>query len=75
MPEVLDRVLEVVLQTAICENGWLAIRSGDFFIIKANAGCEECQGERINIEANPLMREITNSRQARLVEKAKLNGP
>ena len=65
----LDRVLEMVLQTAECKQGWLAIRKGDFFEIKACAGCESNLGERINIEANPLLSEINNSLQGRLVEK------
>jgi signal transduction histidine kinase len=69
LPEVLDRVLEIVLQTAACKIGWLAIRSGDFFEIRAYSSCESCMGERISIEANPFLGEIINSRQARLVEK------
>jgi len=72
VPEVLDRVLEMVLQTAGFKQGWLAVRSGDFFDVKACTGCENSLGERINIEANPLLREIINSLQARLVEKGGL---
>ncbi len=34
LPEALDRILELVLRTAGCKTGWLAIRSGDFFEIK-----------------------------------------
>ena len=71
-PEVLNRVLEMVLETATCEHGWLAIRSGDFFDVKACANCESCLGERIYIEANPFLREIISSLQARLVEKEDL---
>jgi len=71
-PEVLDRVLEMVLETAACEQGWLAIRAGDFFDVKACANCESSLGERINIEANPFLREIISSLQARLVEKKDL---
>ena len=69
VPEVMDRVLEMVLQAAACDKGWLAILSGDFFEIRANAGCETDLGERISIESNPLLREITNSGRARLVKK------
>ena len=47
VPEVLDRVLEMVLQTAAFTKGWLAVRSGDFFDIKACAGCINSLGERI----------------------------
>jgi signal transduction histidine kinase len=69
VPEVLDRVLEMVLQTADREQGWLAIRKGNYFEIKACASCESSLGERINIEANPLLREINHSLQERFVEK------
>jgi signal transduction histidine kinase len=69
VPEALDRVLEMVLHTADCAQGWLAIRKGDYFDIKACARCESNLGERINIEANPLLREINHSLQERLVEK------
>ena len=72
VPEVLDRVLEMVLETANCEQGWLAIRSGDFFDVKACANCESCLEERIYIEANPFLREIISSLQARLVQKEDL---
>ena len=69
LPEVLDRVLELVLQMAACDVGWLAIRSGDFFEIKAYSNCKDCSEERISIEANPLLREIINTGSARLLEK------
>jgi len=69
VPEVLNRVLEMVLQTADSKHGWLAIRKGNFFDVKACESCECNLGERINIEANPLLREITISLQAQLMEK------
>jgi signal transduction histidine kinase len=69
LPEVLNRVLELSLQTAESETGWLAIRSGDFLEIKAYKNCEGRPGERISVDANPLLREIIQNRQARLVEK------
>ncbi len=72
LPEVLDRVLELVLQTAASKSGWLAIRAGDFFEIKAHQNCENCAGERISIDANPLLREIVKTRQARLVERGEI---
>ena len=72
LPEVLDRVLELVLQTAVSKSGWLAIRAGDFFEIKAHQNCEKCAGERISIDANPLLREIVKTRQARLVVRSEI---
>ena len=69
LPEVLDRVLELVLQTAATEAGWLAIRSGDFFEIKAYINCKGCSGERISIDANPLLRDMVKTRQGKMVEK------
>ena len=68
VPEVMNRVLELVLQTAGCDMGWIAVRSGDFFEIKAFVNCENCVEERISIEPNPLLREIIDTRQARVVE-------
>ncbi len=69
LPEVLNRVLGLSLQTAESEVGWLAIRSGDFLEIKACKNCEGCSGVRISIDANPLLREISNKLQGRLVEQ------
>ena len=69
LPEVLDRVLEMVLKSATAKLGWLAVRSGDFFEIKAISNTEAALGERISIEANPLLREIINSRQIHHVDK------
>jgi len=70
LPEVLVRVLELVLRTAACQAGWLAIRAGDFFEIQASQGCENCTGVRISIDSNPLLRELVKSRQARLLERS-----
>ena len=69
LPQALDRVLELVLRAAVCETGWLAIRSGDYFEIRAQLCCEGCSEARISIEANPLLREIIKTRRARVVEK------
>ncbi len=72
LPQVLDRVLEMVLQTAASETGWLAIRSGDFFEVRAYSGCETYSADRISIEANPLLLEIIKSCQGRVVNKGEV---
>jgi two-component system, NtrC family, sensor kinase len=72
LPQALDRVLELILKGAACETGWLAIRSGDYFEVRAQLCCEGCSDVRISIEANPLLREITKTRRARIVEKNNL---
>ncbi len=69
LPEVLDRVLEMVLKTADSEIGWLAIRSGDFFEVRAFQKCKSLTGEEIPIESNPLLREIIKTHEAKLVQK------
>ncbi len=69
MPEALDRMLELVLNKAGCNSGWLAVRSGDYFEIKAYQNCEDCSDIRISIEANPLLREVVKSCKVRVVEK------
>jgi signal transduction histidine kinase len=68
LPEALDHILELILSSAACEVGWLAVRSGDYFEIKAHSGCDGCSGVRISIEANPLLQEIVKTHQARVVE-------
>jgi two-component system, NtrC family, sensor kinase len=67
LPEVLDRVLELICQTAECESGWMAIRSGDHLDIKAQKNCLDFKEERISIDANPLLREIVRTRQGKMV--------
>jgi two-component system, NtrC family, sensor kinase len=69
LPQALDRILDLILKTADSETGWLAIRSGDYFEIRAHSNCGDCDETRISIEANPLLREIAKSRQARSIEK------
>jgi signal transduction histidine kinase len=69
VPEALDSVLEMVIKTADCDQGWLAIRKGNYFEIKACANCESNLEKRISIRTNPLLREINQSLQERLVEK------
>jgi two-component system, NtrC family, sensor kinase len=69
LPEVLGRVLELTLHTAQGHAGWLAIRVGDYFEIKAFKNCVGSSRERISIDANPLLRDMAQERQARwLVE-------
>ena len=69
LPQAMDRVLDLVLKAAACNTGWLAIRSGDYFEIRAQLGCEGYSDVRISIEANPLLREIIKTRKVRVVEK------
>jgi GAF domain-containing protein len=69
LPRALDRILGIIIQSATCQGGWLAIRSGDFLEIKVHSNCEECQDARLSIEANPLLRELIQTRQARIVRK------
>ncbi len=69
LPQAMDRVLDLVLKAAACNMGWLAIRSGDYFEIRAQLGCEGYSDVRISIEANPLLREIIKTRKVRVVEK------
>jgi signal transduction histidine kinase len=69
LPEALDRVLELLMRAAACKTGWLAVRSGDYFEIKASRDCNGSADTRIPIEANPLIREITRTCEARVIEK------
>ena len=69
LPEALDHILGMVLKTVACDSGWLAIRSGDYFEIRAHSGCDDCSGVRISIESSPLLQEISKTRQAQVIEK------
>ncbi|MGD0879682.1 MAG: GAF domain-containing protein [Anaerolineales bacterium] len=69
VPEALDRVLKMVLKTADCDHGWLAILKGNYFEIKSCANCANNLEKRISIGANPLLSEINQTLQERLVEK------
>lgn len=75
LPEALDHILELILSAADCGTGWLAIRSGDYFEIKAHLGCNECADVRISIEANPLLREIIKTHQPRVVKRGNTEWP
>lgn len=70
LPEALDRILELILRSSACKTGWLAVRSGDYFEIRAQRDCSDCTDTRISIEANPLLREIVKACEGRIVEKA-----
>jgi putative methionine-R-sulfoxide reductase with GAF domain len=69
LPRALDRILSLVMQTATCQGGWLAIRSGDYLEIKVHSNRMEFQDSRLSIDANPLLLEIIQSKQARIVRK------
>jgi signal transduction histidine kinase len=69
LPSSLDRILNLITQTTMCQGGWLAIRSGDYLEIKVHSISDEYKDTRLSIEANPLLREIIKSRQARIVRK------
>ena len=69
LPEAMSRILELILKAASCEAGWLAIRSGDYFEIRAFQDCDDCSDVRISIEANPLLRDIIRTCRGRIVEK------
>ena len=62
IPQALDRILDLFISTDIYQGGWLAVLSGDYLEIKAYSNCADCQGKRLSIVANPLLREITRYR-------------
>lgn len=68
LPQAFDHVLGMALKKAGCLGGWLSIRSGDYLEIKAHSGGEYVN-ERVSIDANPLLRGIVHSRQARQVTR------
>ncbi len=72
-PQALDQILAHVLKSVNCQGGWLAIRTGDQFEVKCAASCPEVGGERIPIEANPLLRELLRKRLPRQVSKGQLD--
>lgn len=71
LPQALDRVLRGVLQEIPCQGGWLSIRSGDFLEVRAQVGCPDCQGNRLPLDANPLLRSIAQKRTGVMVTAGK----
>ncbi|MGD0611667.1 MAG: GAF domain-containing protein [Anaerolineales bacterium] len=71
LPQALDQILGVVLHSVPSEGAWLAVRSGDVFEIKAVTNCPDCAGKRIPIEANPLLREFSQTHIPRIVNKGR----
>ncbi len=69
LPEALERILDLILRTAGCKTGWLAIRSGDYFEIRASRECQDCSDVRVSIEANPLLREIIKNCRGLIVHQ------
>ncbi len=71
-PKALDQILDAVLTAINYQEGWLAIRSGDVFEIKAAANHDDAVGKRLAIEANPLLREISHSHPVRSITRGEL---
>src|SRR5271157_599867 len=71
LPQALDQILGVVVHGVPCQGAWLAVRSGDVFEIKAVTNCPDSAGKRIPIEANPLLREFSQTRLPRIVNKGR----
>ncbi|MEZ0395191.1 MAG: GAF domain-containing protein [Anaerolineales bacterium] len=67
LPKAFDRALRGVLREIPCQGGWLAIRSGDFLEVRAQVGCPEGLGNRISLDANPLLRSISQKRSGVMV--------
>lgn len=63
----LDRILGTIMQTSTRQGGWLAIRFGNYLEIKVDSNCTDCKDIRLSIDANPLLREPIQSRQARII--------
>jgi signal transduction histidine kinase len=69
LPRALDRILGIIMQATTYQGGWLAVRSGDYLEIKVHSNCADCQDTRLSIDANPLLRELIQSRQAQIVRE------
>ncbi len=65
----LNKILNMFLQTANCQGGWLAVRSGDYLEIKVQSNCDDCQNTRLSIDANPLLRELMRTKQLGIYHK------
>ncbi len=72
LPEALSQLSEPIFRTVDCQGGWLAIRSGDTLEIKVGSNCKNVLKKKISIEANPLLREISQTLRPCLVEKSQL---
>lgn len=69
LPKALNISLDLVLKAAGCKNGWLAIRSGDYFEVRAYSGSDDCADARVAIDSSLLLREAAQNGGPRLVEK------
>jgi signal transduction histidine kinase len=69
LPKALNISLDMILRTAGCKNGWLSVRSGDNFEIKAHMNCADSANTRISIESSSILRDVIQNGGTRLVEK------
>jgi signal transduction histidine kinase len=70
LPRTLDRILEIIVEKAESQGGWLAVRSGDYLIIKAQTNGSKYFDQRLSISQNPLLQEIIQYRKPRIVKKS-----
>ncbi len=69
LPRSLDRIMELITKTADCNGGCLAIRSGDYLVIKAQANGSKYLDQRFPLSQNPLLQEIVLHRKYRMLNK------
>jgi signal transduction histidine kinase len=69
LPRALDRIMEIIMKTADGNGGWLAIRSGDALVIKAQTNDSKYLDHQLAIAQNPLLQEIIQNRKPRVVNK------
>jgi Signal transduction histidine kinase regulating C4-dicarboxylate transport system len=69
LPRALDRIMEIIMKAADSNGGWLAVRSGDQLVIKAQANDSKYLDRQLAIAQNPLLQEIIQNRKTRVVTK------
>jgi signal transduction histidine kinase len=68
-PHAMDRILGMFLQNSDCQGGWLAVRSGEYLIVKAHSNDSKSLEKRILITGNALLKKVIQSQKTRVVNK------
>ncbi len=73
LPVALDKTIATIAQQVPCQAAWLAVRRGDTLEIQAQWRTTQCKGVSLDLETNPVLREISKSRTGMHYERNQKN--
>jgi signal transduction histidine kinase len=69
LPNVLERILGIMVKYIPPQGGWLAIHSGEQLTVKAHWMSPQCFGQAYSMDAYPVLRRVAQHREGVVIER------